>query len=480
MFADLLRRPFKALPFDRRPFRFGLAAGVLVLAAAITYVAFVARPVDPATTETDIQTSVVRQGDLILYASGSGTLIAGVSADLEFGTNGSIAQLNVQAGDEVEAGDILAEQGNREQLEAAVATDELALLGAQQALDELIATADLAAAEAQLALANAQATLEEAQSTWQSQQAGYRASSTTIRAAEAELALAKQAMEEAEGAAGNFSSDDPQYAQAYKNYAAAVQRYWSALANLNWYTGHPTATQQSKLDAELALAQAQLAAAERSFAELQDGPDPDELAMAELRVAKAEADLALSRQNLKAAVIVAPFSGTIMQVTASVGQSVSGPFITIANLNQPQLEIYLDETDAGQVAVGYEVEVVFDALPDEVFTGRVIQVDPMLNSEFGVSTVKATVQLEGGDYRDLLVGMNASVDVISGRAEGVALVPVEALRELEPGEYAVFVMENGEPRLRMVEVGLTDLTFAEIVSGVSVGEIVTTGIVETE
>jgi multidrug efflux pump subunit AcrA (membrane-fusion protein) len=75
--------------------------------------------------------------------------------------------------------------------------------------------------------------------------------------------------------------------------------------------------------------------------------------------------------------------------------------------------------------------------------------------------------------------MNASVDVISGRAEGVALVPVEALRELEPGKYAVFVMEDGQPRLRTVEVGLTDLTYAEITSGLDVGEVVTTGVVET-
>jgi multidrug efflux pump subunit AcrA (membrane-fusion protein) len=75
--------------------------------------------------------------------------------------------------------------------------------------------------------------------------------------------------------------------------------------------------------------------------------------------------------------------------------------------------------------------------------------------------------------------MNASVDVISGRAEGVALVPVEALRELEPGEYAVFVLEDGQPRLRPVEVGLMDLTFAEITSGLEIGEVVTTGVVET-
>jgi len=69
--------------------------------------------------------------------------------------------------------------------------------------------------------------------------------------------------------------------------------------------------------------------------------------------------------------------------------------------------------------------------------------------------------------------------VIGGRANNTLLVPVEAVRELSPGQYAVFVMENGEPVLTFVEVGLMDFTFAEILSGLDVGDVVTTGIVET-
>ena len=80
----------------------------------------------------------------------------------------------------------------------------------------------------------------------------------------------------------------------------------------------------------------------------------------------------------------------------------------------------------------------------------------------------------------LPVGLNASVDVIGGRAENAVLVPVEALRKLGPGEYAVFVIEDGEPKLRIVTVGLIDFTSAEILSGLDAGEVVTTGIVETE
>ena len=64
--------------------------------------------------------------------------------------------------------------------------------------------------------------------------------------------------------------------------------------------------------------------------------------------------------------------------------------------------------------------------------------------------------------------------------ENVVLVPIEALREIDANEYVVFVLENGEPRVRPVSVGLVDFTSAEILSGIEVGETVTTGLVETQ
>jgi multidrug efflux pump subunit AcrA (membrane-fusion protein) len=80
---------------------------------------------------------------------------------------------------------------------------------------------------------------------------------------------------------------------------------------------------------------------------------------------------------------------------------------------------------------------------------------------------------------NLTVGMTASIDVISGRAENVVLVPVEALRQIGTNEYAVFVVTNGQLRLVPVTVGLMDLTSAQITSGLQPGEVVTTGTVQT-
>lgn len=470
----------------KRHYLIGLGILIILIASGVTLYQTVYLPAQ-MTDEPDIQTSVVRQGDLIIYASGSGTLIVLDEVDLGFGTSGVVAEIHVQAGDKVQEGDVLAVQGDRDQLEAAVASDQLTVLEAQKTLDDLYANAALVAAEALLELGNAQEALADAQGEWIYQQEGNRASEVTLEAAKAALAVAEASMQDAWDKYTemvNKNADEARIAQAYVSYSGAYQEYRTALGSLNWYLSAPSETEQIILDAEVAIAQSNLDAAQIAYDRVKDGPDPDEVAMAELQLADAQAQLAVSQRNLEESTIVAPMDGTILSVSADVGDSVSAPFITMADLSQLYLDIYLDESDMSSIAVGYAVEVIFDALPDLVFTGEVVQIDPTLYSSGQISAVKGLAKLDDASVAmldNLLLGMNASVDVIGGRAEGVPLVPVEALRELSPGEYAVFVVdENGELELRPVEVGLMDITFAEIKSGLDVGEVVSTGIVETE
>jgi multidrug efflux pump subunit AcrA (membrane-fusion protein) len=155
--------------------------------------------------------------------------------------------------------------------------------------------------------------------------------------------------------------------------------------------------------------------------------------------------------------------------------------VTIADLSQKYLEIYLDETDWGNIAVGYAAEVIFDALPDQVFTGTVTQVDPGLYTSGNTSVVRGLVALdENQTGLNLPIGSGAAVDIIGGRAENALLVPVDALRETSPGSYAVFVVEEGKPKLQVVEVGIQDLFYAEVKSGLEEGTVVSTGLVETQ
>jgi HlyD family secretion protein len=461
-----------------------LGAAALLAGAALVYIRYFR--IEPAAAQEEtVRTAVIRTGDLILRASGTGSLISMDERELGFGTSGTVAELKVQLGDLVQAGDVLALQGDRDLLQAELVGARLDVLNAQQALDSLYARAGLTAAQALLDLANAQQALQTAHYTWNVQQQGHRASQLTVKTAEAKLVLAQAELDRAKQEYDRFSgrgSDDQARALALTRLAAAQQSYDSALRSLNWYTGKPSEIEQTQLDANLAMAEAEVALAQQAYEEVKDGPAQDLVARAELELASAEIRLAVAEANLVRSIISAPIDGTITALKAAAGDSVSGAFITLADLSRPYLEVFFDETDLDKLKSGYDVEVVFDALPDDVFLGTVILVDPSLTRSGNVSAMRGVVRLDPPDGLQavsLPIGLSAAVDVIAGRAEAAVLAPAEALREIGPGEYVVFVMEDGEPRLRPVEIGLVDFTYVEILSGLQPGDVVTTGIVET-
>jgi macrolide-specific efflux system membrane fusion protein len=129
------------------------------------------------------------------------------------------------------------------------------------------------------------------------------------------------------------------------------------------------------------------------------------------------------------------------------------------------------------VAVGNRVEIEFEGLPDQVFDGEVVRIDPALVTVDNTLAVQAwaSVDLSSQDVT-LLGDMNADVEVISAESRDVVLAPIQALREIADGQYAVFVVDaNGELAMRPVEVGLQDAVNAEIVSGLDAGEMVSLG-----
>jgi len=143
------------------------------------------------------------------------------------------------------------------------------------------------------------------------------------------------------------------------------------------------------------------------------------------------------------------------------------------------VRFWVEEMDLISVEVGNPVNIVFGALPDYIFAGEIVSVDPALVTVEGTSAVQiwASVDLTSQPV-NLLSGMTAEVEIVAGEAKGALLVPVQALRELTPGQYAVFVVKpngNGELEMRLVEVGLKDFVNAEILSGLEAGEVVSTG-----
>ena len=194
------------------------------------------------------------------------------------------------------------------------------------------------------------------------------------------------------------------------------------------------------------------------------------------QITEAQTAFDQAKANLDAAELTAPISGKITSISLNVGDNAgTSAVITISNTNEPySIEVNLDETDWDKAVIGYDATVIFDMLPNRNYSGKVIQVYPALDSSSGTSLVKILVQLNTNINVDLPAGATASVDVAGGKALGVTLVPVSALKETEPGKYIVYLMKNGQPVEQEVEIGLQDFVNAEVKSGLKPGDIVLT------
>lgn len=179
--------------------------------------------------------------------------------------------------------------------------------------------------------------------------------------------------------------------------------------------------------------------------------------------------------------LTAPTAGTVTSVNASVGQSVgTSPVVVIAS-DELFIHFYVEETDLALVQAGLPVRIIFDAYPEQTFEGVVTRVDPELEvvSSTPYVSVWAEVNLPAG--QNFLGGMTAEIEVVAGEAQSALLIPVQALRELAPGSYAVFVLQtDGTLKMTPVKIGLRDFANVQILEGLQKGDVVSTGVVETE
>jgi HlyD family secretion protein len=470
---------------------FWLILAITLIAAGSGYV-YYNKTIESAqtTAEPAVQTAVVRRGNLVISASGTGSVIPSAQISIGFEESGILTDLLVSVGDQVQEGDVLARlqtQNTAESIAVTISDAELSVLNYQQALDNLINQDNsLALAQAQVDVILAQQNLTTTLDI--RQRLNYqRCLNSTIESYEAQYYLALNEYNVLnENYQENFASlpdSNPSRLNALATLLAAEDNTQMALANLNWCIGTATDAEITHADANVTLAEALVQAAGTEVERLLNYPDPYAVALAEAQLAAAQSKLTLAEEIQSTLELVAPMDGTVLSVLAIKGESIgASAIITIANLELPMLEVYLEETDMNNIGIGYDVEVVFDALPNQTFTGHILRIDPSLTSVENVTAMRALVQLDAESFakpQTLPNGLNASVEVINGKAEDVLLVPVEALRELSPGSYSVFVSENNQLNLHIVEVGIMDFTYAEVISGLDEGDVVTTGIVET-
>lgn len=190
-------------------------------------------------------------------------------------------------------------------------------------------------------------------------------------------------------------------------------------------------------------------------------------ALAQSQVAHQQAELEQTRTLLSFAKLAAPISGVITDSSAGPGihiQSSTAVF-RIGSLDPLKVTIEVSPNDASSVGEGKLAQIRTEALPDDVFEGRVSVL--RLKSELGQSVV-AEIQVNNRDRR-LAPGMRVQVTLAPTATRVVLLVPRPAIFEMA-GKSSVYVVVNGRTQVRNVVKGGMVEDLLEIKSGVEDGE----------
>ena len=237
---------------------------------------------------------------------------------------------------------------------------------------------------------------------------------------------------------------------------------------------------------EIARAEAQVQEAQQALALQENGPRPETITQAEAEVNEALGQLREVEVQLEDTIIRAPFSGQITQRYAtegafvtpttsasSAGQATSTSIVALAR----GLEILgkVPEADITQIQPGQRVEIVADAYPDQVFTGKVRLIAPEAIKEQDVTLFEVRVDIDSG-FEELRSGMNVDVTFLGDELKNALVVPTVAI-VTNKGETGVLVPnEKNEAVFRPVTIGPTIGNDIQILSGLESGDRVFVGL----
>ena len=385
---------------------------VVAVVLAVLAVAEIGPPTSSARTST--QTVTAEQGVVQSTVTGSGNIEAGTDLDVNFQTSGTLSSVDVQVGQHVEKGQLIA---------------TLDQSSAQLTLDQ--AQQNLAAAEDQLSSAESASSTTSGSSTGASTSSSSTSGSTGTTSSAQSIASAQAAVDSAQASVDN--------AQAALNATKLYAPVSGTIVSLAGLSPGDTVSAGSTGDA------ATTTSSGSSGTSTSSGSS------------------AGSSSGTTGSV---GGSGTSTSSSASSG-SASSPFAEIVNTNTMTMTVAFSESDVDQLKVGQTATVTPDALTGVELGARVTAISPVGTTSSNVVSYDVTLTLEQNDS-GVKPGMSASAAVVVDQAQGIT-VPNAAVSGT--GSLAtVTVLDNGKPTQQQVAVGLRGDSRTRIVSGLKAGE----------
>ena len=231
---------------------------------------------------------------------------------------------------------------------------------------------------------------------------------------------------------------------------------------------------------EVELAKHQLNAAQARVAQLQarkgERYSADDLRAQKAQVTQAQAAVDAARAIYAGVDIHAPFAGTVYAIPVSQYQFVAAgdTLIQVANLKKLEIKAYFDEPEIGQLKAGQPVTIVWPARPGEEWHGHIVQAPTTIITYGGTRNVGECLISVDDTNGVLLPDTNVTVTVTESQRNNVLSLPREALHTEGMNDY-VYRIVDGHLVKTAVQVGLTNLTRFEILSGLKEGDEVALG-----
>lgn len=210
--------------------------------------------------------------------------------------------------------------------------------------------------------------------------------------------------------------------------------------------------------------------------------DTNAVSAAQRSLASAQANLDQANAKAASRTVTAPSSGSIVELNAKVGATVTGGMIMgesdtsggkqcmqIADLSKMKVTVQVGEKDIAKIAVGQSANVTYPAFPDIVSQGTVTAIASVANSDSsyggGNVTFNVDILIEAPDAR-LKPGMTAEVSVVTEQLDDVVMVPTMALMTEDGEHYYVNVATDDEGKqTRRVKVTVVTQNDNEAVVG---------------
>ncbi|MBO1067732.1 MULTISPECIES: efflux RND transporter periplasmic adaptor subunit [Nostocales] len=446
-----------------------IASGVLIVGTTATI-----KTIQQRNKPLDISklTVPVEAKSVTVRITASGKVQPVESVNISPKSPGLLAGLNVEQGDTIKQGQIIARMDNSE--------IKMRILQYKANLDQAKAQlADSEAGSRPEEIAQGKARVDQAQAQLAIIRDGNRLQE--IQQAQAQVDSAKASVALTQSRVKRYQDLAKNGAISQDSLEQYVSENSKAKANLEEAQRRLSLLKVGNRNQDIQKQAAIVNQEKEGLRKLENGNRPQEIAKLKAAVASAEAQLKQQQVQLEDTIIRAPFSGIVTQRYATVGAYVSPAISASSDASATSTSIValakglevlakVPEVDIPQIKQGQKVEIAIDAYPDEVFHGRVRLIAPEAVVEQNVTSFQVRVAIDKTANK-LRSGMNVSeVTFIGNNIENALLIPQELI-VTQKGKTGVWLLgDQNKPQFKLVTIGANIDNQIQVLEGLKAGD----------